>query len=230
MMGKGKIVNIDQLNGRYAYVDVALCRDIPVNDFNVRPGMYAQFSFGHGTKCYFAIVDTDVESNSVKLLLRHDSVPYKDIINIYNNTSLNDVEVGEPSGGFKLDGTDANDVVCIAAGSGISTMIPLIRHITARRGRDRKTSLIYLESDDTHVQLDDVLDCHVHYVKTQGVLSTNKSLPILGTISQLSRTLQPITYMGRPIFFVCGRHEFVERLRDAIVPIYTHSNDFRTNL
>jgi ferredoxin-NADP reductase len=139
------------------------------------------------------------------------------------------VELTDPLGGFDMTDIDAHGrVTCIAAGSGITAMLPLITLFVNRR---RDFTLLYLESRRQHLKLDSIpvplwAPGIVKYVNTSGTLRIDTSINIVDAFRQLGLDHD----FDDTLTFACGSREFIERLRSGIVPRYINASMFRTNV
>lgn len=220
---KEKIEMIKTLaNGRYKTTTASLV-DPTVEPHRV--GMYAEVVNLSVLNNKQYCVAVDVVDGHMNLLLNSDS-------RFASNMNEGDILGAKHlSGGFDVSDLEGRRVVCLAGGSGIGGIIPVIRHVL--KHTTSQIDVIYIESEADHNVSPDFWElsdsrAKLHFGATQGVLSTNEHTPILGMLTNLTGC-QPILFMNKPVYFACGPKGFVNRLKDALVPIYAEENDFRLN-
>ena len=139
------------------------------------------------------------------------------------------VEISDPMGGYNVSDVTNRSVVCVAGGSGIAAILPVAASAAALGAA--KVDIFYAETKDTFAYKDTfaaIGNVTVHTIKTEGSLSSNPHVPILGMLTSLA-SVQPIVFMNHPLVYACGDHDFVDRLKKAMIPIYTTNDDFRLN-
>jgi len=209
-------------NGRYKTVTASLV-DPTVEVGKV--GMYAEVVNLSVKNNKQHCVAVDVINGRMNLLLNTTS-------QFAANVKEDDVLVAKHlSGGFDVSDVRDKRIVCLAGGSGIAGIIPIVRYVL--KHTTSEIDVIYLESDENHNVSRDFWElsdsrARVHFAASQGVMSSNEHTPILGMLTKLTGC-QPIVFMNKPVYFACGPKGFVNRLKDALVPIYAEEKDFRLN-
>ena len=212
-------------NGRYVRFFVMTNPDFQVT----KPGMYVKMKI-EDQEQYCVIVGAvkgQGETSGPAVALEFMTKPDTDFGKLVKPGA--ELELSDPMGGYNISDVAGRSVVCVAGGSGIAAILPVAASAVALGAA--KVDVFYAETNDTFAYGDtfNAIDgVDVHTLKTEGVLSSNPHIPMLGMLTSLAG-VQPAVFMSKPLVYACGEKDFVNRLKDAMIPIYTADSDFRLN-
>jgi ferredoxin-NADP reductase len=134
------------------------------------------------------------------------------------------VDISQPNGGFDVvDVAQHGRIVCIAAGSGIAGIIPIV---DVFKTMGRNVSVLYLESQRKHLDMGQLpIGMHVENITSSGLLRDRHDDNVMSILSELGCT----TNITCALTYICGSQQFIERFRRDIVPSVVDAEMFRTN-
>lgn len=199
-------------------------------DFEVSPAMQTTTCGQYvSVKCgdveqYCVVVEATNAGSRVSFLTRRTSklcVAIRDAA--AHESSEVYVDVSRPMGGFDVSDVADRDVVCFAGGSGIGGIVSVLDCEAMTSARSTTTFYSETRGEFAFPNRSDVLR-----FKTEGAMSSNPGEPILGMVAKLSGVV-PVSFPSRPIVYACGGKGYVDRLREALVPVLVDAGDFRVN-
>jgi ferredoxin-NADP reductase len=192
---------------------------------DARPGQFLTFSFlfdgKKETRCY-SICSSPTRAGYVE-------ITPKRVANGRVSVFLNDraevgmtVEAAGPFGHFCLDATNDRSIVLLAAGSGITPMMAMLRYIDDL-GLDTEVTLLYCVRTSKDIIFRDELEDLRSRVKhfRLHVLLSQPDPEWSGARGRISREFvrNAVPEVGGRVFFLCGPPPFMEAAREILTAL-----------
>lgn len=204
-----------ETEGRYIYLNVERPKGFRVE----QPGQYTVITCGEVSQ---HTVVAGTSGREISFIISKDTHLGRELQNKHDA-----VEIGPIGGGFNIIDLPGRHVVCFAGGSGVAAIKPLLEELEWQ-GYVKSCKTFYSESDGQWARVNRWCG-DVYKFKTEKAMSYNIDEPILGMITKLTNVV-PINFPDRPVVFAAGPADYVERLREALVPMHVAEEDFRVNL
>lgn len=183
----------------------------------IKPGQYIKLSYDN--RQYYMTISKFDDLN-IELITSSNTI----LSSILSTNTC--VSMTQPQGGFDFDIIDVmkyDKTVCIASGSGIAGIIPIVDTLVEL---GKSTDVLYLETERQHFKIHPLpLNGKIQYVFTAGRLREFSETNIVTALRQLGchyNFINTLTY-------VCGSKQFINKIKFDLVPSMINAEMFRIN-